>query len=84
MKKIRKKWGDKIYVEWRDANSESGWVTYDDAMKITKDDYLCKTNAFYIGESGGFLIVAHTITTKQEFDITGVQRIPLTWIIKAV
>ena len=82
MKKIRKKWGDKIYLEWRDANGVSSWVSYDDAMKIDEDDCLCKTNAFFVGQSGGFVIVAHTIGSNKDVDVTGVERIPLAWIIK--
>ena len=82
MKKIRKKWGDRIYLEWRDANNDAGWKTYDEAMKIDKEDYLCKTNAFFIGQSDGFIVIAHTIGAKKDLDVTGILKIPSAWIIK--
>jgi len=82
MKKIQKKWGDTIYLEWRDANGESGWVDYKEAMTVTDNQNLCKTNAFFIGQTSGFVIIAHTVGLNKDEDVLGVERIPDAWIIK--
>lgn len=77
----KKKWGQKIYIEWIDACEQAGWQTLDKMLEIP-DEVMCKTNAFYIGEKDGFLIVAHTIGKTEKNDMTGKLMIPKKWIMK--
>ncbi len=81
MKRIKKKWGQRIYLEWIDACMRVGWKTLEDAMDAGDDTY-CQTNAFYIGESRGFVVVAHTIGKSSNSDMTGILHIPKKWITK--
>lgn len=78
----KKSFGSKIYIEWADANSDNGWISVANAMELPKGDYFCKTNAFYIGQKDGFIIVAHTLGLDKSCAVNGVIKIPLAWIIK--
>ena len=79
--KIRKKFGDKIFVEWIDAHTEDKWGSVDDSLKLS-DSRFCYTNAFYVGQEDGFLIVCHTKGKTKDSDIMGKLYIPLAWIQK--
>ena len=78
---IKKKFGDKIIVEWNDAYAEDEWIPFDKAIKISDKGY-CKTIGFYIGQKGGYLIVASTIGKTKKEDLGGIWYIPLKWLIK--
>uniref|UniRef100_A0A6M3JB15 Uncharacterized protein n=1 Tax=viral metagenome TaxID=1070528 RepID=A0A6M3JB15_9ZZZZ len=77
--KINKKFGDKIYVEWEDAQTEEQWGSVTDSLKLD-DDRFCYTNAFYVGEKDGILIVCHTKGKTKDNDIMGKLYIPTKWI----
>ena len=79
--KIKKKYGDKIYIEWIDAWSTSGWMNLSWMMKIP-DDVYCFTNGWYIGEKDGFVIVVHTRGKTKGDDMMGKLLIPKSWIRK--
>jgi len=79
--KIKKNFGDRIYIEWIDAIERNGWKTVEDAIKLI-DEIYCKTNAFYIGEDKIYIKVAHTIGKSAENDVLGVLWIPKKWIQK--
>jgi hypothetical protein len=78
--KTRKSWGQKIYIEWRDATSSS-WQTTEEALK-KDDEQLCYTNGFFVGEDKDNIVVACTRGKTKDNLIGGVWRIPKNWIIK--
>ena len=45
--KIKKKFKDKIFIEWIDACEVAGWKSFNDAIKIPEEVY-CKTNGFIV------------------------------------
>jgi len=80
--KVNKKWGDKIYVEWTDACSDSEWKNFEQSMDIPNEVF-CRTYGFYLGQKEGFIIVAHTIGKGPGNDIAGRLLIPIKWVRKA-
>jgi len=78
---MKKKYGDKIYIEWFDACTADGWENYNEAMKIPSNAF-CRTNALYIGETKEFLIVSHTQGKTKENALMGRLLIPKKWIKK--
>lgn len=79
--RIKKKFGDKITVEWVDAYSTAGWESYKDACQIS-DEVYCFTNAYFVHDTKDFLIVANTIGRTMKMDIMGKLVIPKFWIRK--
>ncbi len=79
--KIDKKYGDRIYVEWIDAETEDGWKNYKDMMKIGNSVF-CFTIGWYVGKTKDFLIVCHTKGKDIKEDMMGKLKIPLKWISK--
>ena len=81
MQQTKKKFGDRIYLEWVDACERIGWKSLSDAVNVD-DEVFCRTNAFYLGENKDFVIVAHTIGKTEKNEVTGVIQIPKKWITK--
>ena len=79
--RIKKKWGDRIYIEWVDAYSEDGWKFYKDMMEIT-DTVFCYTNGWYVGESKDFLVICCTKGKNIKREMMGKLVIPKKWIRK--
>ncbi len=79
--KIKKKFGDPIYIEWIDAIERTGWKPVDEAIEVI-DEVYCKTNAFYLGEDKEYIKVAHTVGKTIENDVLGILLIPKSWIKK--
>lgn len=79
--RINKKFGDKISVEWIDAYTDDKWGSVDDSLELSSSRF-CYTNAFYVGEKDGFLVVCHTKGKTRGSDIMGKLYIPLKWIQK--
>lgn len=79
--KVKKKFGDQIYIEWIDAIERTGWKSVEDAIEVV-DEVYCKTNAFYLGEDKEYVKVAHTIGKTVENDVLGILLIPKSWIKK--
>ena len=77
--KIKKKYGDKIYIEWIDAYSTDGWTTSEKAMEESNNAF-CRTNALYLGESKNFIIVSHTQGDTKDNSVMGVLNIPKKWV----
>ena len=75
----KKSFGSKIYLEWVDAWATEGWMSLRQAMKIP-DDVYCFTNAWYIGEKDGFVIISHTKGKTKDDDMMGKLLIPKNWI----
>jgi len=82
--RLKKSFGDKIYLEWIDAISKGGWKSIDEVLhsKELYEESFCKTNAFYIGEDKTFIKVSHTIGKTNKNDILGILWIPKKWIIR--
>lgn len=80
--KIKKSFGDKIYINWIDAYTDDGWTTYEKAIEESTNAF-CKTNAFYVGQSKNFIVVSHTQGQSKENSLMGVLSIPKEFI-KAV
>lgn len=78
--KIKKKFGDTIIVEWYDAYSDDGWLSFEEASKVDLKVSYTKTNAFFISQDDLFLIVAHTIGKDKTQSINGKFVIPKAWI----
>jgi len=78
---MKRKWGQKIYIEWIDAIEKSGWKSTSQVIK-PDDEVLCFTNAFYIGEDKNFIKTAHTIGKDIKNDVTGILWIPKKTITK--
>ena len=79
--KIKKKFGDKIYIEWVDAMERIGWKSVEDAIEVV-DEVYCRTNAFYLGDDKEYVKVAHTIGKTIKNDVLGILLIPKSWIKK--
>lgn len=79
--KIDKKYGDRIYVAWIDAESEAGWKSYEDMMKITTSVF-CFTAGWYVGKTKDFLIICHTKGKNIKEEMMGKVIIPRKWISK--
>jgi len=79
--KIKKKFGDKIYIEWLDAYTVDGWTTYKKAMELTQNCF-CKTNALYVGETKDFITVSHTQGKTKENSLMGILSVPKKFIRK--
>jgi len=79
--KINKKYGDQVYVEWIDAESEAGWKSYEEMMKIGTSVF-CFTTGWYVGKTKEFLIVCHTKGKNIKEEMMGKLIIPLKWIGK--
>ncbi|TES92008.1 MAG: hypothetical protein E3J87_06430 [Candidatus Cloacimonadota bacterium] len=77
--KIKKSFGDKIYIEWIDAYSTDGWTTSEKAMEESNNAF-CRTNALYLGESKNFIIVSHTQGDTKDNSVMGVLNIPKKWV----
>ena len=78
---IKKKYGDRIYVEWVDAYDDAGWKNYKDMMEI--DSFvLCYSVGWYVGKTSDFLIMCHTKGKSIKEDMMGKLAIPLKWIKK--
>ena len=77
--KIKKKFGERIFIEWLDAFTNSDWKSVDESLKIDNECY-CYTNAFYVGQTKDFLVVCHTVGKTIENDIMGRLYIPKKWI----
>lgn len=78
-KKIKKSYGDKIYIEWSDAYTEDGWKSFSDMKEISNNTY-CFTNAWFVAETKDFIIVCHTIGKTQKEEMMGKLVIPKKWI----
>jgi len=78
--KVKKKFGDKIYIEWVDALEKPGWRSFADACKYDGEPF-CKTNSFFLEQKNGFIKVAHTIGKTKNNDVLGVLLIPDKWIL---
>ena len=78
---IKKKFGDKIYVEWIDAYTSENWTSFEDAMKESSSAF-CRTNALYVGESENFIVISHTQGNTKDSSVMGVLNIPKRWIRK--
>lgn len=79
--KIKKNFGDKIYIEWVDAYTEDGWKSVNEALK-TSDEIYCYTNAFFLGQTKDFIMVVHTKGKTIKNDVMGKLTIPKAWIRK--
>ena len=79
--KIKKSFGDKIYLEWADAYTEDGWKSVDDALNLSNEVY-CFTNAFFLGQNKDYLMVVHTKGKTNKNDVMGKLTIPKAWIRK--
>ena len=79
--KIKKRYGDKIQIDWVDAYTEDGWKTVDEALKIS-DVIYCYTNAFFLGQTKDFVLVVHTKGKTNKNDVMGKLTIPKAWIRK--
>lgn len=79
--RINKKFGDKIQVDWIDAYTNDDWKSVDSSLKL-EDERFCYTNAFYVGQKDGFLIVCHTKGKTKNNDIMGKLYVPLKWILR--
>lgn len=77
--KIKKKFGDKICIEWIDAYTEDGWRSVNEASKISDETY-CYTNAFFLGQTKDFVIVIHTKGKTIKNSVMGKLVIPKAWI----
>jgi len=82
--RLKKSFGDKIYLEWQDAITKDGWKAVNEVLtsKEIQDESFCKTNAFYIGEDKDFIKVSHTIGKTINNDVLGILWIPKKWITK--
>lgn len=79
--KSKKKFGDRIYIEWIDAIERFGWKSVENATEVI-DEVYCKTNAFYLSEDKEYVKVAHTIGKSIDNDVLGILLIPKSWIRK--
>lgn len=79
--KLKKKFGDIIYLEWIDACEISGWKSFEDAIKIPNEVHV-RTRGFFLNQTKEFVIIAHSIGKSKQNDICGVMHIPLAWIKK--
>lgn len=79
--KIKKDFGEKIYIEWIDAYAESDWESVNEASKIP-DEVYCYTNAFFLGQTKDFVIVVHTKGKTIKNDVMGKLIIPKAWICR--
>jgi len=77
--KIRKKWGDPIDVEWKDAIELLGWKSHEDAISEDKE-VSCFTRGWFVGQTDEYVIISHTRGYVKEEDVTGVIKVPLKWI----
>ena len=77
--KIKKKFGDRIFIEWLDAYTTDGWVNFEKAMELS-GNCLCKTNALYVGQTEDFVVVSHTQGRTKENSLMGILNIPKKWI----
>lgn len=81
MKKPKKSFGDRIYIEWLDAYTVDGWTTFDKAMEQSRNCF-CRTNALYVGETKDFITVSHTQGKNKDNSLMGILSIPKKWIRK--
>lgn len=77
--KIKKKFGDKIFIEWLDAYTTDGWTSFEKAMELS-GNCLCKTNALFVGQTEDFVVVSHTQGRTKDNSLMGVLNIPKKWI----
>jgi len=78
---IKKKFRDKIYLEWYDAYTEDGWTSIEEASRID-DESLCFTNGFFLSQNKKFVVIAHTMGKIGKNSVMGVVVIPKAWIQK--
>ena len=79
--KLKKTFGQKIYIEWIDAYTSDGWTTFEEAIKESSNAF-CRTNALFVSESKNFIVVSHTQGKTKNSNIMGVLSIPKKWITK--
>ncbi len=79
--KIKKSFGDKIYIEWIDALEEAGWKSFKDVCNIP-DEVYCYTSAWYISQDKYFIVISHTKGKTIKNEIMGKLLIPKAWIRK--
>ena len=56
---IKKKYGDKIFIEWRDSCTIEGWINKD-RMREIPDEVICYTNAWFFTQNKDWVIVCQT------------------------
>lgn len=79
--KIKKKFGDKISIKWKDAYTDDGWKKPVEAMNID-EGCLCFTSGYYVGQKDGFVVVCHTKGLTVRDNIMGVVYIPEKWCLE--
>jgi len=79
--KLKKKFGDKIYIEWVDALELPGWRSLANVHRFNNESF-CRTNAFFLEEKDRFVKIAHTVGKDKNNDVLGVLLIPTKWILK--
>ena len=79
--RINKKFGQPIEIIWKDACEVQGWKSFDEALQIPSEA-ICKTRAFFLGQTKEYISVAHTIGLDISNDVCGILHIPCSWIIK--
>lgn len=77
--KINKKFGDAITVEWVDACERSGWLSYEDAIKVPDEIYVT-TRGHYLHHTKDFLTIAASIGKSKKNEVGGIWHIPRVWI----
>lgn len=80
--RIKKKFGDKITVEWMDAYTEDGWKSFEELSKIDEIASFCNTNGWFISMDKYFLVICHTIGKTNKQNMMGKLVIPRSWVRK--
>lgn len=66
-----KKYGDPIDIDWTDSLSDGdAWHIFNSAMKVS-DEVICKTRAFFVGETAEHVHIVHTLGKTKENEMTG-------------
>jgi len=78
---MKKSFGDKIYIEWADSVEQKSWRTIEEAIWTDDNEWVCKTNAYYVGRTKDIIIIAHTISIADN-SVIGVLKIPRRSILK--
>lgn len=79
--KINKQFRDPITVEWIDACEQTGWKSFEDAIRVPDEVYVT-TRGFYLKHTKDFLTMAASVGKGKDNEVGGVWHIPRAWIQK--
>ena len=68
--RIKKKYGERIYIKWVDTYTQDGWKSFDEMREISESLY-CRTNAWFVSQTKDFIVVCHTIGKTKEEEMMG-------------